>query len=196
MLAIVIIAIILCSIIYVFAFKRMGENNNNPNRVKTVRMLLKIMGVIVILIVVVSVWAEQSRSFYCLSERKCITVWKRSGNICYIIPGKYSGIFKPSDNYIKTTNVNPLVGNNYFTFYFTEEMPNTLIYRSKSTFEVYNGDKQKLLLIDYDSDVEKYKEVLYIPDAKKVNDLKENVNLISLDTKENYATDKSGKKLK
>lgn len=166
------------------------------NRTKMVKTLLKIIGVVLLLIVVLLVWFDQSRTFYCLSEDKCVTVWKRLGNKCYIVPGKYYGIFKPSDNYIKTTNVNPLVGNNYFTFYFTEEMPNTLIYRSKSTFEVYNGDKQKFLLIDYDSDVEKYKEVLYVPDAKKVNDLKENANFISLDTKENYATDKSGKKLK
>ncbi|WP_436834492.1 hypothetical protein [Parapedobacter sp. DT-150] len=50
---------------------------------------------------------DQFRSFYCLSENQYLTVWKRLGGKCYIIPGKYFGIFKPS-MYIETTNDNGL----------------------------------------------------------------------------------------
>lgn len=33
-----------------------------------------------------------------------ITVWKRLGNECYILPGKYNGILVPSGTYMKITS--------------------------------------------------------------------------------------------
>lgn len=68
---------------------------------------MKIAGLFILLIILFLIWFDQSRSFYCMSNDKCITVWKRLGNKCYIIPGKYYGILKPSD-YVKTTNDNAL----------------------------------------------------------------------------------------
>lgn len=67
---------------------------------------IKILAILILLISVF-VWFDQSRSFYYLSEKQCFTVWKRLGNKCYIVSGKYFGIIKPS-RYIKTTNDNAL----------------------------------------------------------------------------------------
>jgi hypothetical protein len=62
-----------------------------------------------ILIIVVLIWYGESRKFFCLNNSKCVTVWKTYNNVCYIVPGKYYGLIKPSSrSYIKTTNVNNL----------------------------------------------------------------------------------------
>lgn len=36
--------------------------------------------------------------------KKAVTIWQRTGNQCYIIPGKYYSPFKPSKNYTLTKN--------------------------------------------------------------------------------------------
>jgi len=60
---------------------------------------------IIFFLIIGTIWSNQSRSFYCLSENRCVTVWKRTDGYCYIIPGKYYGIFEPKDNYVKTDNL-------------------------------------------------------------------------------------------
>ena len=70
-------------------------------------------------------WYGESRSFYCLDNGKCITVWKTYNNVCYIIPGKYFGILKPSKNVIESSN------NNNLTIYFTSELPDAFVYKSE-----------------------------------------------------------------
>ncbi|WP_233266142.1 hypothetical protein [Myroides fluvii] len=47
---------------------------------------------------------DQSRSFYKLEDGKEITVWKRIGGKCYVVPYNYFGISKPVDCYIETVN--------------------------------------------------------------------------------------------
>ena len=86
------------------------EKSNKPmaNRRKTLRGTRKTLCVVLLVVVVAVVWWEQSRSFYCFSDAKCITIWKRSNGFCYIILGKYYGLFRPSDAYIKTSNDNAL----------------------------------------------------------------------------------------
>lgn len=69
---------------------------------------IKYIAILLVLITLILVVFDQSRSIYCLAESKCVTVWKRLGNKCYIIPGKYYGIFKPSDNFVFTTNTNAI----------------------------------------------------------------------------------------
>jgi|SRR5699024_7750468 len=71
-----------------------------------VKKLTKYIGLSLLLIAIGLIIIDQTRSFYCLERGKCITVWKQLGNKCYIIPGKYYGLFKPDNAYIKTTNTN------------------------------------------------------------------------------------------
>ncbi len=47
---------------------------------------------------------DQSRSFYKLEEGKEVTVWKRIGGKCYVIPYKYYGIIKPISCAIESVN--------------------------------------------------------------------------------------------
>lgn len=61
--------------------------------VPILKMILKLIAVILFFIAAFLVWFDLSRAFYCLSDDKCVTVWKRLGNKCYVVPGKYYGIY-------------------------------------------------------------------------------------------------------
>lgn len=151
-----------------------------------IRALLKIIGVILLLIVVSLVWFDQSRSFYCLSDGRCITVWKRLGNKCYIVPGKCYEIFKPTDDYIQTTNtgyVDVILVNDKKLLINIEDNAEIVQQSSNSLIELYRDNKtlNDSLNTYFDGRYRQYKK---------------EVDFISINIKENYATDKSGKKLK
>jgi hypothetical protein len=134
-------------------------------------------------------WYGESRKFFCLDNGSCVTVWKTYNNVCYIIPGRYFGLITPSDNFIKSSN------NNFLTIYFTNELPNALIYKSEQTVDVKNGHKNEYTFYDYNSDTQKFDSLLYIANAKKNNDIKGNAGLIDVIVGEYYALDKRGKHL-
>jgi len=146
-----------------------------------------------ILILLLLVWYDQSRSFYCLSENQCVTVWKRLGNKCYIIPGKYYGILSPSDDYLLTSNTQ------YLTLYFSEKLPKKIIVRNqgsssgKAEYKIRHSSRGNWEISEYS---ERYKLVIYRNQARKFSDVQETANYIDLDIKENYARDKTGRKLK
>jgi|SRR5450432_2918417 len=141
------------------------------------------------LVILVAVWYGESRRFFCVSDDKCVTVWKTYGNLCYIIPGKYYGILRPSDNFIKTSNTNNL------TIYFSNEIPNGLVYKSENELTIINEKENKFIFYDYTSDTKKYDKILYIPNAVKSNDIKVDADLIYIFIKENFALGKNGKRL-
>jgi hypothetical protein len=105
------------------------------------------------------------------------------------VPNKYYGLFKPSENYLETTN------NNNLTIYLTNQMPNALIYKSELQVSVINNDKGKCSFYDYNRDAKRFDQLLYIPNAKRNNDVKSNVQLIDIFIHDNFAQDKNGIKL-
>lgn len=51
----------------------------------------------------------EKRSFYYNSDKtKCITVWKKFGGKCVVVPKKYIGLGNPDTEYFETTNRNSL----------------------------------------------------------------------------------------
>jgi hypothetical protein len=150
-------------------------------------MLQKISGIILFLFLILAFWAEQSRSFYCLSEGKCVTVWKRSGNKCYIILNKYYGIFKPNDNYIKTTNTA------FVHIIWTDD--NRLLIDIEDTAEIIQPSSDKALVIEHYSNDKILNDSLYTYFDGKYNRYNKRVNYISLHIKESYAIDSAGNKL-
>ncbi|MBL7737358.1 MAG: hypothetical protein JNL51_18005 [Chitinophagaceae bacterium] len=158
-----------------------------------VKTLLKMICAVLFFLAALLTWLDQSRSFYCLSENKCITVWKRLGDKCYVIPGKYYGVFKPT-NYIKTTNTQ------YLTIYFSSDVPNKMIVRNqgsstgeKGGYDIVNNLPENFDIVEYS---EEYRAILYKPDAIKFKDVKSNTDYLTINIKENYSTDKIGKKIK
>jgi hypothetical protein len=149
----------------------------------------KLILIFFILIAVAFVWYGESRKFFCLDNGKCVTVWKTYNDVCYIIPGHYYGIIRPSDNFFESSNTNTL------TIYFTRELPNVLIYKSEEPLKVNNANKEKFTFYDYKSNTQKFDSILYIPDAKRNNDIKNDARLLDIFVLENYAIDKNGKHL-
>ena len=136
-----------------------------------------------------AVWYGESRKFYCLDNGECITVWKTYNNVCYIIPGRYYGILKPSENFIESTNTN------FLTIYFTSEIPNGIVYKSEEPLRITNASKYKMIFYDYNSSIQKFDSILYKPHAKRNNDIKDDAWLMDLFIQENYVLDKTGKHL-
>lgn len=161
---------------------------------KILKKVMKIVGIFLLIVIVFLVWFDQSRSFYCLTSGDCVTVWKRLGNKCYVIPGKYYGVFKPSSSFIETTN------SQYLTLYFTDELPEKIVVRNQGSsksqhggYVINNKEKSNWEIVEYSDD---YKPLIYNPEAQKFNDVKAGANYIDLDIKQNYAINKKGEKIK
>lgn len=151
--------------------------------------MIKFLVGFLILIGLLVVWVGESRKFYCLDEDRYITVWKTFGDICYVVPGKYFGLIRPLDNYIKTTNTN------YMTLYWTNQLPKSIVVRCEKEYQIFNEDKTDITIIDYQGNHEFLDKTIYIEGAKKFNDIKADAGFIDLIIKENYALDKTGAKL-
>jgi hypothetical protein len=143
-------------------------------------MSLKIAGVIVLLIVMISILAEESRSFYCLSDGQCVTVWKRSANKCYIVLDKYYGLVKPTDNYIETTNSNFCVD-----VIWTND--NRLLIDSSDDVTITQPSSNKNFVIERYIDNKAINDSLYTYFDGTYNKYNKKVDVISLYIKENYA---------
>jgi len=117
----------------------------------------------------------------------CVTVWKTYNNVCYVIPFKYYGLLKPSDNYILTTNMSDL------DILLSAE-PKTIIVAKDDETVIVNNSKKKILIIDYDSR-KKYFDSLYTYFDRQYSRYKKQTIYIQLHVKENYATDNNGRKL-
>jgi hypothetical protein len=136
------------------------------------KTLLKIFGVFAFLIVMILVWYDQSRSFYCISENQFVTIWKRLGNKCLIIPDKYYGINLPQ-YYIKTTNDNAL------TIIFDYPLSHNITISNdygKNT-QINLGDK-KFLYFNYD------KRDVFLKEFYFNNQIRSSLKYIQMDIKE------------
>lgn len=69
----------------------------------------KLKWAFLIIFVLSAFYLIEKRAFYYNKDRtECITIWKRLGGKCLIIPGKYIGLWKPNEEYLETTNKNSL----------------------------------------------------------------------------------------
>lgn len=134
-----------------------------------------------------------ARSFYCLSKDKCVTVWKTGNGEVYIIPSQYKESKEPNVSYIKTIN------EQFLTLYFSKELPKKIIVRdegnlisNKKMYSIENRVTGAWEFLEYSDD---YKTLLYKPNATKFKDVKLNTDYLTLNIQENYATDKTGKKI-
>jgi hypothetical protein len=142
-----------------------------------------------LLLIPILIWYGESRRFFCLDNGDCITVWKTYNNVCFIIPGKYYGIVRPSNNYIESSNTNLL------TVYFSPELPGALVVQSGQGVKINNENMHEFAFYKYETDTGRFNNILYMPDAKKRSDMKAGARLMDIDIRENYALDKDGKKL-
>lgn len=142
----------------------------------------------VCLLIFASCKSNGMRSFYCLSENKCVTVWKKGNNSAIIIRGKYESAKTPSDNYVKLINITNTI-DWYASIIFTKD--------DKLLIDVIN-DNTKVISKSSKGIIELYNnktlnDSLYTFFDGKYRRYKNEVEYISIDIKENYITDKSDK---
>lgn len=150
----------------------------------------------VFLLIMNSCKSDGMKSFYCLSDNKCITVWKRTDGKVYIIPNRYESNNKPTVSHIQT------IDKQFLTLYFSSKknFSYKIIVRDEGNLEsnlksyiIENDVKGEWEFLEYS---DSYKSILYEPNAIKFKDVKASTDYLTINIQENYATDKNGKKLK
>jgi hypothetical protein len=142
----------------------------------------------VLILVFYSLYIELSRNFYSVDNKKIITIWKKANDECYIIPGKYYGFVLPEDGFIKISNDSDI------TFYWSDELLGEIIFKTESKYVLNNNDKLRMISYYDTSKYASLKVVLYGEGPKKIDEVKDNVSIMMINIKENYAIDKKGQK--
>lgn len=131
----------------------------------------------------------ESRKFFCLSDGKCITVWKTYNNVCYIIPGKYYGIVRPSSHsFIQTTN------NNILDIIWIENSDDLIINSDNDSNIIVKNSSQGTKFIKYNIN-KVYNDSSFTYIDGPYHRYKKSVNYLNIFISENYAVGKNGKKL-
>jgi hypothetical protein len=128
---------------------------------------------------------DQSRSIYCLSSEKCITVWKRLGGKCYIIPEKYYGRKSPTGAYLKTSNTDVL-------HVIWQEDNSILVTSSEELIYTQSTSEMKIKL--YEKNKAVY-DSLFTWQNGNYRKYKKGVSYLSIDVEENYVRNNEGQKV-
>lgn len=148
---------------------------------------MKIRIIVAIAIPILLVIAfDQSRKFYCLDDGKCVTVWKRLGGKCFVIPGKFYGVSAPSVSHIET------ITNTDIAIYFVEHPTPTYIVRCHSDFSIKNQPSAVFRIVSYNP---QYEYELYEKGEHEKKMLESHVHYWILFVKESWALDRNGRKL-
>ena len=187
MLAVIILGLIILLIISAFLFnKKTVSDKSKIARKKKKILAITVLGIFVLMIIN-TLMSDGVKSIYCISDDRCVTVWKRENGEVYIILGEYKGKKVPPDNYVKMTNVMF----SYIDVIFKQENKLLISLGDKADIE----EKSSNGLIELYRDNKAFNDSLYTYFDGRYRKYKENVDFISIDIKENYATDKTGKKL-
>lgn len=151
------------------------------------KILVKLI-IIVLCIGGIIFYLFQKRKYYCLTEDKCITVWKTSEG-AFIIPGKYTSWFKPKDNYIKADNLDEGFG-----VYWFNNNPKEIIVDSYNYF-IVNNNKDNIQMLEYNKNPKYFENLLYDADGLGDLYLKGTVSKLLIDIKDGYAFTNDGRKL-
>lgn len=145
-------------------------------------MLKKVLGFVLILLFI-TIIVDQYRKIYCISDNKCITVWKRIGGTCYIAPYKYYGIFKPRDCYVITTN-----SSNIDVIWKNEK---EIIVQIDENSSIVSNSNEKIKILDYEANNEIYDSIFTYKEGHYLK-YKKNVQFISISILENYGMSSNG----
>ena len=141
-----------------------------------------------VIIVLTLIWYGESRKFFCLDKGRCVTVWKTYNDVCYIIPGKYYGLLKPSSaNYIQTTNLSDVD-------IIWQRGSSGMIVSVDDNSKIINQSSEQDKIVNYNIH-KMYYDSLFTYFDGKYRRYNKGLDYMSIFIKENYATDKEGKHL-
>ena len=134
---------------------------------------------LVTLLAMLLLWLGQRRTFLCVDEDHCVTIWKTYGNKCYLVPGKYYGLIEPTCSHATTTNT-ALVG------FIWPSDPTILLLSSGTETHISNkaGDIQ-LQLYSRDQQVN---DSLYTQLDGRNRVYRDGVPYLTVDIKDGYTT--------
>jgi len=139
-------------------------------------MKKKLLFILVVLVVIVFAYGE-SRKFLHLDDGKYVTVWKTYDDVCYIVPGRYYGLLKPSvlSTYIKTTNRSTGVD------IIWKKESDTLLAQVDSNSQIFNGRSDKVVIVNYNLN-QRLNDSLYtyFDNKLKVRRYKKGINILSI----------------
>lgn len=189
MLEVIILGLIIILIISAFLFKKKTVADKTTTRNNTIKVLvITIFGIFVLTMFITPLMSNGLKFFYCLSDDKCITVWKRASGEVYIILGVYRGKKVPSDNYVKMKNIMF----DYIDVIFKQEDKLIISFGEKVDIE----QKSSNGLIEIYRDNKTFNDSLYTYLDSSYRKFKKNVDFISINIKENYAIDNAGNRIK
>ncbi len=120
---------------------------------------------------------DQKRKVHCISDNKCVTVWKRIGGTCYVMPYKYYGLFRPRDCYIITTNSSDIG--------FIWKNKKEIIVHVDEEATIVDNSTKKIKILDYEANYEIYDSIFTYKDGY-YRRYKKNVQRIGISILENY----------
>jgi hypothetical protein len=138
-----------------------------------------------IIVIVLLVAFGEARNFYCIGDNKCVTVWKTYNNTCYVVPGKYYGLTKPSGNYILTTNISNL------DIIWSEDGRKIIVIMDKDS-KIVGASSKELTIEDYDLN-KLVNDSLYTSFDGAYRRYNKDAKFISLIIEESYAVNRDGK---
>ncbi|MGC3946374.1 MAG: hypothetical protein QM762_17950 [Chryseolinea sp.] len=153
------------------------NESSNPISTEIIFLSMKKVIAFTLCVCLLALSYQQSRKFIELRDGRWVTIWKRYGDECLIIPGRYFGVFKPETSYLETKNtilINLFVGNSF---------PDTLVFRTQSHVEIHNESKGSIFL-DYHKNENHLKPLIYSEETGVVND---DVTLLFVDIHDSVA---------
>lgn len=129
-------------------------------------------------------WLGQRRTFLCVGDGRCVTVWKTYGNKCYLVPGKYYGVTEPECSHATTSNT-------AMVDFIWPSNSNTFILSSGSEAQISNrvGDIQLQLY----SENQQLNDSLYTRLDGRNRVYRDGVTYLTVDIKDGYSTQSPAK---
>lgn len=154
MLAVIILVLIILLIISAFLLNKKPITDKSKIASKRKKILVITVLVIFVLIIINTLMSDGVKTIYCLSDDKCVTVWKRTNGEVYIIYGEYKGKKVPSDNYLKTSYKNAItiiVDNSsiYSYIIFNNYGGEVSIETSDYNIKYYDYEQREAFIKDY-----------------------------------------------
>lgn len=143
---------------------------------------------IVFIFAINSCKSDGVRSFYCLSNDKCVTIWKTESGDVFVIYGTYKNLETPIDDYVK------VLSSNYNIIHLILSKDNKLLIDvDKSATVIKQSSNNRIELY---KENKAFNDSIYTYFDGGYKRYKKEVDFISVNIKENYAIDKTGNKMK
>ena len=171
----------------------MAKNKKLPYSKKLAKILGLLISFLIIYFVIKSLRFDDPRFVYCLDNDECVTVWRKNKKEIFIVMGKYGGDSIPEESHIITDNEQLL------TLYFSDSLPDKIVVKNEGNMKNIQGEYEMIegngrwTFVDF---TYKYDSILYKPNSISFNDVYSWTEYLNIFIKENFATDKTGKKIK